>query len=71
MHQKFVVLVSTVLPVKYLFVLTVNQIARTLGTRKIELVYASISLYFNIIKIHVLCIVLALVIVGHSDHNLF
>ena len=71
MHQEFVVLVSTVPSVKYRFVLTVNQTAGTLGTRKTELVYASISLCLDIIKIHMLCIVLALVIVGHSDHNLF
>ena len=69
MHQEFVVLVSTVLPGKYRFVLTVNQTTGTLGTRKTELVYASISLCLDIIKIHMLCIVLALVIVGHSDHN--
>ena len=71
MHQEFVVLVSTVPPAKYRFVLTVNQTARTLGTRKTELVYASISLCVHVIKIHMPCIVLALVIVGHSDHNLF
>ena len=70
MHQEFV-LVSTVPSVKYGFVLTVNQTAGTLGARKTELVYASISLCLDIIKIHMLCIVLALVIVGHSDHNLF
>ena len=69
MHQEFVVLVSIVPPVKYHFVLTANQSAGTLGTRKTELVYASISLCLDIIKIHMLCIVLALVIVGHSDHN--
>ena len=71
MHQDFVVLISTVLPVKYCFVLTVNQTAGMLDTQKTELVYASISLCLDIIKIHMLCIVLALVIVGHSDHNLF
>ena len=71
MHQEFVVLISTVLPVKYCFVLTVNQTAGTLGTRKTELVYASISLCLDIVKIHMLCLVLALVVVGHSDHNLF
>ena len=71
MHQEFVVLVSTVPPVKYCFVLTVNQTAGTLGTQKTELVYASISLCLDIIKIHMLCTVLALVIVGRSDHNIF
>ena len=71
MHQEFIVLVSIVLPVKYHFVLTVNQTAGMLGTQKTELVYPSISLCLDIIKIHMLCIVLALVIVGHSDHNLF
>ena len=71
MHQEFVVLVSTVPPVKYRFVLTVNQTAGMLGTQKTELVYASISLCLDIINIHMLCIVLAVVIVGHSDHNLF
>ena len=71
MHQEFVVLVSTVPPVKYGFVLTVNKTAGTLGTQKSELVYASISFCLDIIKIHMLCIVLAVVIVGHSDHNLF
>ena len=72
MHQEFVVLVCTVPPVKYRFVLTVNQTTEALSTlKKNELVYASISLCLNIIKIHMLCIVLALVIVGHSDHNLF
>ena len=50
---------------------SVNQTAGTLSTQNIELVYASISLCLDIIKIHRLCIVLALVIVGHSDHNLF
>ena len=70
MHQEFVILISTVLPVKYCFVLTVNQTAGTLGTQKTELVYASISLCLDIIKMHMLCTVLALVIVGHSDHNL-
>ena len=71
MHQEFVVLVSTVPPVKYRFVLTVNQTSGTLGTQKTELVFASISLCLDIIKIHILCIVLALVIIGQSDHNLF
>ena len=71
MHQEFVVLVSTVSPVKYRFVLTVNQTAGTLGTQKTELVYASISLCLDIIKIDMLWIVLALVIVRQSDHNLF
>ena len=71
MHQDFVVLISTVLPVKYCFVLTVNQTAGMLGTQKTVLVYASISLCLDIIKIHMLCIVLALVIVGQSDHDLF
>ena len=71
MHQELVVLVSPVLPVQYRFILTVNQTAETLGTQKTELVYASISLCLDIIKIHNLCTVLALVIVGHSDHNLF
>ena len=71
MHQEFVVLVSTVPPVKYRFVLTVNQTAGTLGTQKTELVYASISLCLDIIKIDMLWIVLALVIVRQSDHNLF
>ena len=71
MHQEFVVFVSNVPPVKYRFVLTVNETAGTLGTRKTKFVYASISLCLDIIKIHMLCIVLALVIVGHSDHNLF
>ena len=70
MHQEFAILVSTVSPV-YRFVLTVNQTAGTLGTQKTELLYAGISLCLNIIKIHMLCIVLVLVIVGHSDHNLF
>ena len=70
MHQEFVVLVSTVPSVKYFFAVTVNQTAGTLATRKTELVYASISLCLDIIKIHMRCIVLALVIVGHSDHNL-
>ena len=51
--------------------LTVNETAGTLGTGKTEFAYASISLCLDIIKIHMLCIVLALVIVGHSDHNLF
>ena len=45
MHQELVVLVSTVPPVKYRFVLTINQTAGTLGTQKTELVYASISLF--------------------------
>ena len=71
MRQEFVVLVATVPPVKYHFVLTVNQTAEMLGTQKTELVYTSISLCLDIIKIHMLCIVLALVVVGHSDHNLF
>ena len=71
MHQEFVVLVSTLPLVKYRFVLTVNQTAGTLGTQKTELVYASISLCLDIIKIHMLCLVLALVVLGHSDHNLF
>ena len=71
MHREFVVLVSIVPPVKYRFVLTVNQTAGTLGTQKTELVYASISLCLDIIKIDMLCIMLTLVIVGHSDHNLF
>ena len=71
MHQEFVVLISTVPPLKYCFVLIVNQTAGTLGTWKTELVYAGISLCLDIIKIDLLCIVLALVIVGHSDHNLF
>ena len=71
MHQEFFVLVSTVQPIKYYFVLTVNETAGTLGTGKTEFAYASISLCLDIIKIHMLCIVLALVIVGHSDHNLF
>ena len=71
MHQEFVVLISTVPPVKYRFVLTVNQSAGTLGTRKTELVYAINSLCLDIIKINTLCIVLALFIVGHSDNNLF
>ena len=71
MHQEFVVLVYTVPPVKYRFVLTVNRAAGMLGTQKTELVYASIGLCLDIIKILMLCIVLALVIVGHRDHNLF
>ena len=71
MHQEFVVLASTVLPVKYCFVLRVNQTAGTLGTQKTELVYASINLCLDIIKTFMLCIVLALVIVGQCDHNLF
>ena len=71
MYQEFVALVSAVPSVKYRIVLIVNQTTVTLGTRKTELVYASISLCLDIIKIHMLCIVLALVIVGHSDHNLF
>ena len=71
MHQEFVVLVSTVPPVKYSFVLTVNETAGILGTWKTELVYASISLCLDIIKINMLCIVLALVIVGYIDHNIF
>ena len=71
MHQEFVILVSFVPPIKYPFVLTVNQTAGTLGTQKTELVYASISLCLDIIKIHLLCIVLDLVIIGHSDRNLF
>ena len=33
MHQEFVVLVSTVLPAKYRFVLIVNQTAGMLNTR--------------------------------------
>ena len=70
MHQEFVVLVSNVPPVKYRFVLTVNQTAGTLGTQKTELLFASISLCLDIIKMHMLCIVLALLIVGHSEHNL-
>ena len=69
MHQEFVVLVSTVPPEKYRFVLTVNQTAGTLNTRKTQIVYASISLCLDII--HMLCLVLALVIVGHSDNKLF
>ena len=71
MHQEFVFVISTVPPVKYCFVLTVNQTAGTPGMRQTELVHASISLYLDIIKIHMLCIVLALVIVGHSGHNLY
>ena len=71
MYQELVILVSTVPPVKYRLVLTVNQTAGTLGTQKTELVYASISLCLDVIKIHMLCIVLALAIVGHSDHDLF
>ena len=71
MHQGFLILAFTVPPVKYRFALTVNQIARMLGTQKTELIYASISLCLDIIKIHMLCIVLGLVIAGHSDHNLF
>ena len=71
MYQELVVLVSTVPPVKYRLVFTVNQTAGTLGTQKTELVYASISLCLDVIKIHMLCIVLALAIVGHSDHDLF
>ena len=59
MHQEFVVRVSTVLPVKYRFVLTANQTAGRLDTRKTELVYASISLCLDIMRIHMLCIVLA------------
>ena len=51
---------SSVPPVKYHFVLTVNQTARTLGTQKTELVYASISLCWDIIKIHMLFIGLVL-----------
>ena len=70
-HQEFVILISTVPPVKYRIVLTVNQTAGMLGTQKTELVYASISLCLDIITIHMLCIVLASVIVRHSDHNLF
>ena len=58
MHQEFVVLVSTVPPVKYHFVLTVHQTAGMLGTQETELVYAGISLCLDIIKIHMLCIVL-------------
>ena len=58
MHQEFVVLVSTVPPVKYHLVLTVHQTAGMLGTQKTELVYAGISLCLDIIKIHMLCIVL-------------
>ena len=50
MHQEFLVLVSTVPPVKYCFVLTVNQTSEMLGTQKTELVYASISLCLDIIK---------------------
>ena len=38
-----------------------------LGARKTELVYASM----DITKIHMLSIMLALVIVGHTDHNLY
>ena len=71
MHQELVVLISTVPLVKYHFVLTINQTAGTLGTWKTELVYASISLCLDIIKTHMLCIELVLVIVGHSHHNLF
>ena len=71
MHQEFVVLISTVPPVKYRFVLKVNQTVGTFGTQKIELVYASISLCLDIVRIHMLCIVLALVIIGQNDHNLF
>ena len=71
MHQEFVALVSTVPPVMYRFVLTVNQAAGMLGTQKTELVYASISQCLNIMKTHMLCIVLASVIFGYSDHNLF
>ena len=71
MHQEFVVLVSNVPSAKYCFVLTVNQTAGGLGTRKTELVCTSISLCLDITKIHMLCIVLALVMTGHSDHNLF
>ena len=51
--------------------LAVNQTAGMLGTWKTELTYASISLCLDIIKIHILCAVLALVIVVHNDHNLF
>ena len=58
MHQEFVVRVSTVPPVKYRFVLTANQAAGRLDTRKTELVYASISLCLDIMRIHMLCIVL-------------
>ena len=50
MHQEFLVLVSTVPPVKYCFVLTVNQTAEMIGTQKTELVYASINLCLDIIK---------------------
>ena len=71
MHQEFVVLVSNVSPARYCFVLIVNQTAGRLGTRETELVCTSISLCLDITKIHMLCIVLALVIAGHSDHNLF
>ena len=71
MYQEFVVFVSTVLPVKYRFVLTVNQTTGTLDTQKTVLVYASISLCLDIIKRHMLCILSALVIVGHSDHNIY
>ena len=71
MHQEFFVPVSTVLTINYRFVLTVNETAGTRGTGKTEFAYASISLCLDIIKIHVLCIVLHLVIVGHSNHNLF
>ena len=60
MHQEFIVLVSTVPPVKYRFVLTINQTAGMLGTQKTQLVYANISLCLDIKKIHMLCIVLAL-----------
>ena len=68
MYQEFVVLLPTVPPVKYRSALTVNHTAGTLGTRKTELDYANISLCSDIVKTHMLCIVLALVIVGHSDH---
>ena len=61
MHQEFVVFKSTVPPVKYCFVLRVNQTAGMLATQKTKLVYASISLCLDIIKIHMVGIVLALV----------
>ena len=50
MHQELVFLVSTVAYVKYHFVLTVNQTAGTLGTRKTKLLYATISLIFGYYK---------------------
>ena len=45
MHQKFVFIISTVPPVKYHFVLTVNQTAGRVDTRKTEFMLDTYALY--------------------------